>query len=195
MADQVEIRSFTGNVEVHELQEGKRTLEGYAAVFNTLSADIGGIKERILPGAFDEVLDNDVRAVFNHDANIVLGRSTAGTLKLEVDATGLRYVIDVPNSPNGNNVLEAVRRGDVSQSSFKFRLLSRDYYLSQDEDGTLVRTIKRVSRLMDVGPVTFPAYKEAEVTARSAEDWKKEHDYTPDHTRRLQLMRAQLNNT
>lgn len=113
------------------------------------------VVERIMPGAFDRALkEDDVRALFNHDANRVLGRTGSGTCKLTVDATGLRYEITPPNTPTGDEVAELLRRGDVSGSSFAF-IPRRS--TNRSESGLNVIEVRDV-QLFDVGPVVFPAY-------------------------------------
>lgn len=137
---------------------------GYGAVFYDASDPgtefeiVEGVFERIMPGAFDRSLrENDVRSLFNHDTNFVLGRTSAGTLKLTTDARGLRYRIDVPEAQTIRDlVLSPVERGDVSGSSFMF--LPRDSRWLDRPDGSLVREIHDVD-LVEVGPVTFPAYQ------------------------------------
>jgi uncharacterized protein len=167
-------------------------LVGYAAVFNKLSNQLGGqygFREMIEPGAFDDVLDNDVRAVINHDANFVLGRSVAGTLRLSVDDTGLRYEVDLPNTQYAKDLLESVRRGDIGESSFKFTVLKDDW--SESDEGT-VRSIKKFGRLLDVSPVTYPAYPDATVAERSLQEWKETNSYKQPTDKRLQLYRKDL---
>ena len=167
-------------------------LVGYAAVFNKMSGMIGGqygFREMIEPGAFDDVLEDDVRAVLNHDANFVLGRSSAGTLRLSVDEVGLRYEVDLPNTQYAKDLLESVRRGDIKESSFKFTVLKDDW--SESDEGT-VRSIQKFGRLLDVSPVTYPAYPDATVAQRSLEEWKKANSYKQPTDKRLQLYRKEL---
>jgi HK97 family phage prohead protease len=130
---------------------------GYAAKFNTRSQDLGGFVETIAPGAFTRSIDAgaDVKALFNHDPNIVLGRSTAGTLRLTQDETGLRYEVDLPNTQAGRDLAVSLQRGDISQSSFAFRTIKDDW--SFDTDGRELRTLHDLD-LRDVSPVTYPAY-------------------------------------
>lgn len=145
-------------------REGKKPMmRGYAAVFHRANAPGTEFRmwedcvERIAPGAFDKTLKNaDVRAAFNHDSNQLLGRSSAGTLRLGTDAQGLWYEIDPPDTAAGRDAMELVRRGDVTGSSFAFIPKSSTY--SRDDDGTVVITRNEVE-LIDVGPVTFPAYE------------------------------------
>jgi HK97 family phage prohead protease len=133
---------------------------GYAAVFNTLSRDLGGFVERLLPGCFDHMLEDlslDVKCLVNHDPNIVLGRTKSGTLKLRSDSTGLYYECTLPNTSAGRDVAELNKRGDMNECSFAFRCEDGDDSL-KEENGRVVRTIRNVSGLFDVSCVTYPAY-------------------------------------
>jgi HK97 family phage prohead protease len=133
-------------------------IRGYAAVFNAPSEDLGGFIEYIAPGAFDNVMSDDVRAFFNHDWNYLLGRVSSGTLRLWVDEVGLGYEIDLPNTTYANDLVELMRRGDINQSSFAF-MIESDKWVIEGEKWT--RTITKVSRLIDVAPVVIPAYPTA----------------------------------
>lgn len=144
-----------------------RLIVGYGAVFNTLSENLGGFREIIAPGAFDGRLEDDVRALFNHDRNIVLGRIAANTLKLSVDSEGLRYEITPPDTQAARDLIVSMDRGDIDQSSFGF-YVDEDSW-DEDEDGRVVRTVKKLKRLFDVSPVTFPAYPDAPSSARDLE--------------------------
>jgi HK97 family phage prohead protease len=142
-------------------KEGKDVVIGHAAVFNSLSEDLGGFREKIQPGAFDDVLKNDVRAYFNHDPNYLLGRTSAGTLRLSVDEQGLRYELDVPNTTAGRDLKENMRLGNITQSSFAFTIGKDGDAWERAENGADIRTIKKVKRLYDVSPVSLPAYPSA----------------------------------
>ena len=160
--------------------KGPGTIEGYGAVFHS-ETDPGteyelwsepGFRavERIARGCFSRALDeqDDARATFNHDDNLLLGRSSAGTLRMEEDETGLRYENDLPDTTVGRDVAELVSRGDVNGSSFGF-VAEREMWEESDNgpDGRVaVRTLQSV-RLLDVGPVTYPAYTSASVGSRS----------------------------
>ena len=115
----------TIDVDVQDIDTRGRTLHGYAAVYNVESEDLGGFRERIAPGAFSGVLDADVRALLNHDPSQVLGRTKSSTLRLFDEQRGLRFEVDLPESPLGENVREAVRRGDIDGASFRF-VVDRD---------------------------------------------------------------------
>ena len=158
-----------GTMEVRS-DDGENRISGYAAVFNQLSENLGGFREQIEPGAFDDVLNDDVRALYNHEPHLILGRTTAGTLQLDTDSTGLSYRIDPPDTRYAQDLLISIKRGDVTQSSFAFRI--EDDSWDEDDDGRLVRTIKRFKRLYDISPVTYPAYPDTTVAARSIMDYQ-----------------------
>lgn len=160
-------------------ENGKPVIKGYAAVFNSLSEDLGGFRERILPTAFDLVLrkNQDVRALYNHDANFLLGRSSSGTLRLWADEKGLGYTVTLPDSRA--DVLEAIKRKDVTGSSFAFRL-AKDGDEWMEEDGKLVREIRSFAELLDVGPVVYPAYRDTKVSTRSLEQFQQSKDETQE---------------
>lgn len=143
---------------------GVTHLTGYAALFNVWSLDLGGWIESIEAGAFTNSLKvADVRALFNHDPNYVLGRNTAGTLTLEEDQNGLKIDIIPPDTQYARDLVSLVKRGDVNQMSFQFRTLSDDVSFTED---TVKRVLKEVE-LIDVAVVTFPAYPQTSVQLRS----------------------------
>lgn len=138
-------------------------LGGYASVFNQ-PTDLGsGHKEAIAPGAFSTALEtSDVRALYNHSPLHVLGRQSAGTLRLSPDSTGLEYEIDLPRTSYATDLRELVERGDIDGASFAFVPDKIEF----DRDSG-VTTHLSVSYLRDVSPVTFPAYAGATTQARS----------------------------
>ena len=171
-----ELRTIAGGMEMPE--EGKAI--GYAALFNT-AADIGGaFEEYIEPGAFDEADMSDVRALFNHDPNMLLARTASGTLRLSIDQKGLRYEFDIPDTNAGRDLRELLRRGDISQSSFGFSIAEEDW--EERRGMKSKRKIKKIKRLYDVSPVTFPAYQETSVALRSFEAWKELHQAPNNET-------------
>lgn len=163
MTKNVEVRLFTG-LEVRQSPASKRGIEGYTAVFESDSQDLGGFIERIEAGAFAEAMErSDPVALFNHNADLILGRLGAGTLELEENDRGLFYA--VPELPaSRGDVLEAVQRGDVAGNSFAF-IVDTDRW--EKRDGEHVRIIEKFSRLIDVGPVVHPAYLDTVVSARA----------------------------
>lgn len=196
--DGVEKRVF--NIEYRETSaEGdaqKRTVTGYAAVFNSPSEDIGFI-EIIEPGAFREAIPtSDIRALFNHDPNLILARTASGTLKVQEDDKGLRYEFDIPDTTFGNDFRVMLQRGDVSQSSFSFTVKEQSWETKKKDNGDVeyTRRVKKVERLYDVSPVTYPAYPDTEVALRSLETVKTPEtnnqqpttdNQQPNHRRRL----------
>ena len=175
---ELERRAF----EVKELRAvqadgGPAKIEGYAAVFNQLSENLGGFREKIQPGAFAETITvDDIRALFNHDPNYVLGRNTVGTLELEEDDHGLKIAITPPETQWARDLMESIRRGDVDQMSFGFQTIT-DNWATENEE--YVRTLIKV-RLFDVSPVTFPAYPQTTVSARDILKLKTEQENQAD---------------
>lgn len=170
----IERRAFAVNLLfIEERAKGKRTLMGHAAVFGQLSEDLGGFREQIQGGAFVEAIEkDDVRALFNHDPNFVLGRNRSKTLRLSEDARGLAIEIDLPDTPIIRDLVMApIERGDVSQMSFGFSVRPGGQDWAKDDEGRVVRTLKKL-RLFDVSPVTFPAYPQTDVAARAMQEWQ-----------------------
>jgi hypothetical protein len=146
-----------------------RVVTGHAAVFNSLSEELWpGVKEKIANGAFRDVLDNDVRLLFNHDPNHVLGRTKAGTLTLTEDAIGLKIRADLPDTTMARDLAVSMQRGDVDGMSFAFEVDPEDVR-TVEKDGFQVDTILRVKRLYDVSVVTYPAYPAASAKIRAIE--------------------------
>lgn len=144
--------------------DGQGRIEGYAAVFDEWSVELGGFRERIRAGAFAKTIQEaDIRATFNHDPNYVLGRNTAGTLELAEDDHGLHFRSDPPKTTWADDLRTSVRRGDVDQGSFVFRTIRDDWQRHEDENR---RTLIEVE-LSDVAVVTYPAYPQTSVQARS----------------------------
>lgn len=146
---------------------GKLSIEGYFAVFNSIYQIAPNMSESIAPGAFDNTLNGDIRALINHDTTLVLGRTKANTLALRADNYGLWGSIDInPKDSDAMNLYERVGRGDVDQCSFGFDILDEETEFR--EDGSVHWTIKEV-RLYEVSPCTFPAYEETHIAARTKE--------------------------
>ena len=165
----IERRVFTvGELRIKD-DDMAPMIAGHAAVFDSPSEDLGGFREVIAPGAFAETLKNaDVRALFNHDPNAILGRSTAGTLRLGEDKAGLAIEIDPPDTQVARDLLTSMKRGDVTQMSFGFRTVEDKWEI---KDGHDLRTLIEVE-LFDVSPVTFPAYPDAAVAVRGLQAFK-----------------------
>jgi len=160
-----------------ETKEDITKITGHGSVFNKRSENLGGFREIIAPGAFDSVLDDDVRAFFNHDHNFILGRSSSGTLSISVDDEGLKYEIDAPQTQTIRDlVLAPMQRGDINQSSFAFRVARDGEDWNEDDEGVIVRTILKLQRLYDVSPVSMPAYPDAGSAVRSMNAWQEARD-------------------
>lgn len=144
-----------------------RTLYGHASVFGQYAEVDGATVENLAPTAFTAVLadpDTDVRALWNHDARLLLGRQGAGTLRLDVDAEGLPYEVDLPDTSYADDLAVLVRRGDLDGASFGF--IPGEMARSRTEDGRTLITHTSVAGLVDVSPVTFPAYAGASTALR-----------------------------
>jgi HK97 family phage prohead protease len=197
-------------VTVETRQDGTMTISGYAAVFHraedpgTQFQLMDNYHERIKPGAFDRALaeKQDVRALFNHDPNHVLGRTTSGTLRLSTDSTGLRYDVDLPNTQTAKDLAESVNRGDVSGSSFAFSVNATGQEIERSE-GQTYRNITDAN-LFDVSVVTYPAYESATSGMRSKENiaeakeavisWEKSHFAESDKVKiRLAQIKLDVN--
>lgn len=159
-------RRFTSvRVEVRAGSDDSRTIGGYAAKFDRISQNLGGFVERIAPGFFNKSRGDNwpgVVARYNHDDNLLLGTTQAGTLRLGVDDVGLDYAVDLPNARA--DVYELVQRGDVAQSSFAFVVFEEEW--DSTDQGFPRRTLV-TGQLRDVAPVNTPAYTDTTVAMRS----------------------------
>jgi len=165
MSKEREVRTFTlDDIEVRS-EDDKSKIKGHAAVFDKLSEDLGGFREKIASGAFAKTIKkSDIRALFNHDPNYVLGRNKAGTLTLEEDEKGLAIEIDPPDTSYAKDLMVSIERGDITQMSFAFKTI-KDSWANQDKKES-IRTLEEVD-LFDVSPVTYPAYPQTDVKVRS----------------------------
>ena len=170
-----EIRTFDVQDLELRMDGDKPTVVGYGAVFNSMSNDLGGFREFIAPNAFEGRLEDDVRFLINHDANLILARTTNGTLRLSVDEKGLRYEADMPNTSTARDLMELLKNGTISQSSFAFTVEEDSWEV---KDGMNIRTIDKVSQLYDVSSVTYPAYNSASssVALRSMKEWQEKEE-------------------
>lgn len=141
-------------------------IEGYAAVFNSESEDLGGFIERIAPGAFDEVLNDDTYALLNHNIDKILGRNKRN-LVLKQDSKGLRYRVELPDTATANEARTLIKDKIIDKSSFAFRVKEQKWEYSEDRSKPHRRTILKVAQLIDVSPVAGPAYKDTSVAVRA----------------------------
>lgn len=200
----MERRSYHLKLEKREDDDDNRKLTGHAAVFDEVAVIGGerfGFDEIIRRDAFTEsIKEDDVRALFNHDANFVLGRNKSGTLEMKEDKEGLAVTIDPPDTQLIRDmVLAPIDRGDVSQMSFAFRVTEDKWTFSEDENKRDKREIIKV-KLFDVSPVTYPAYEGTDVALASRsrslnhkkEENKSDRNYS-NEMRRLDIKRKELN--
>ena len=183
MENKLQFRSSSfSNFETREDGENP-VIEGYFSVFNT-TYDMGfDMSESVAPGAFTKSLSNDVRALINHDTTYVLGRTSAHTLELREDSHGLWGKITInPKDSDAMNLYERVKRGDVSQCSFGFNIVSENTDIR--EDGSVHWTITEAD-LHEVSVCTFPAYEETAVSARA-------HDLEEIKKRQFEKRRSEL---
>jgi len=178
---------------------GGMTIVGRPAMYNSLSKDLGGFREVLLPGCFDQSLDDpEIYCAWNHDNSQILGRISAGTLQLDSDSVGLTMRCELPNSPLGQNVYQSIKRGDVSKMSFGMFVGEDSWDIATDERGQRYerRSVKR-ARIFECSPVTSPAYDSSSVSARSLFpdgpiERSKPSPVTEVSDRDLALMRARL---
>ncbi len=177
---EIELRCQLSDVRIEQRdgESGGRTVTGYAAKFDKWSEPIyGWFIEQLRAGAFDECDTSDAIMCFNHNVDDILARTASKTLTLSVDGIGLRFSFEAPNTTTGNNMVELLRRGDISQCSFRF-VVGKDEWLYADEKNALKydqRTIIQVSKLYDVALVVYPAYKDTEASVRHLEERKAEY--------------------
>lgn len=154
------------NQELRVTQDS-RLVEGYAIIFNSESNDLGGFKEIIDTRALEGVIEkSDILCLLNHNEDKgVLARSKygEGSLNLEIDERGLKYMFEAPNTALGDELLEGLKRGDITTSSFAFTV-GKDNW-EKREDGSYLRTIVSIQELYDVSPVYRAAYDATSVKA------------------------------
>lgn len=183
-------------VELRQDDDSPRTISWYPALFDTLSEDLGGFRERIGRRAFTaSVRDHDVRALVNHDPNLILGRTSKGTVKLGVDLRGLHAEATLPQTSYVSDLVANIDSGNISGGSFGFRATKDVWRLENiegEEEPVLVRTVNEL-RLYDVSLVTFPAYPATEGSAalRSlALEWRAKLTGEPIETREMDMCAA-----
>jgi len=188
MPNEIERRAYAMELRVDTVDGMPPKMSGHAIVFDSLSEDLGGFRERVAAGALTKtLLSADIRALFNHDPNLVLGRNKAGTLRLKEDMTGLAIEIDPPDTQAARDLMVSMKRGDINQMSFGFRTIADKW---AKLDGEWIRTLLEVD-LFDVSPVTYPAYTQSSIAVRGLQDAIKSAT-PPDETWRTDFMRKRL---
>lgn len=157
-------RFATSQFQTRADESGDLFISGYFAVFNSNYEICDGVTESVAANAFDETLSNDIRCLIDHETRLVLGRNKAGTLNLKVDSRGLWGEVKInPKDQDAMNLYERVKRGDVDQCSFGFDIMEESW---EDRGDSIHWTIEKVY-LHEVSIVTFPAYQDTSVSARS----------------------------
>lgn len=145
-------------------------IAGYAAKFNSLSEDLGGFREKIVPGAFASSLQTqDICAFWSHDPAQILGRTSANTLQLTEDQYGLAFSIEMPDTQCGRDALVSIKRGDVKGMSFGFDVENDTW--DRDAEGNVIRTLLEVN-LFEISPTSIPAYPSTSVSSRALDGLK-----------------------
>ncbi|EZY71246.1 HK97 family phage prohead protease [Staphylococcus aureus] len=151
-------------VEIRSDDEKGMFIEGYALKFDTWSENLGGFKETITKRALENTDLSDVRCLVDHLPSQIIGRTTAGTLKLDIDDIGLKYRCRLPNTTFARDLYENMKLGNINQCSFGFMLNENGDEIRFDkDDGIYKRTLTSISKLTDVSVVTYPAYKDTDV--------------------------------
>lgn len=188
MQNDYERRCLKNPIKYNKRDDGSVMITGYAALFNSLSENLGGFKEIIRPGAFNDSMENDVRALIDHESGKIIGRLSAGTLRIMQDEMGLKYEVDVPDTSHGRDLIISLGREDITGSSFGFMIGMQQWMAEKTEDGLPIREIVNVSELIDVGPVTFPAYPDTSVALRSLNESRQNSIRVKILKRKLELL-------
>ena len=177
----MEIERRTNTVELRvATSEGKApVIKGYAAKFRTLSESmpimrdgekVGTFREQLMPGCFASAIPvSDIRSLFNHNPDLILGRTTSGTLRVAEDDLGLAFEVDPPDTTYARNLQVSMQRGDVNQCSFGFSVAEGGDTYAKDPAimGGWIRSIHKMGKLYDASPVTYPAYVDTNCAVRS----------------------------
>ena len=157
----MEKRIFNIENRFETKEDGKEVVIGYGSIFNSRSENLGNFYEYISPTAISQetIERSDVRALINHDSNLILARSTTGTLDLSVDEKGLKYSFEIPETSYGKDLAINMKNGNLNQSSFAFTVGDDEW--STDDDGNDIRTITAIDKLYDISVVSYPAYSQA----------------------------------
>ena len=192
--NQMEKRIFNIETRVDSTEDGRDLVVGHASVYDSRSNNLGGFYEYIERGAFTEELiaNSDVRALINHDPNLILARNTSGTLNLTADERGLKYEFEMPETSYGKDLAISMKRGDISQSSFAFTVAEDEW--STDAEGNNIRTIKKIAELFDISSVTYPAYSHAESDLVVAKRGLKEYQESLVEETKEEIIEEKENN-
>ena len=184
----MEKRIFNIENRFEKREDGQEVVVGYGSIFNSKSENLGGFYEYISPTAISEetIAKSDVRALINHDQNLILARSTTGTLNLSVDEKGLKYEFEIPETSYGKDLAINMKNGNINQSSFAFTVASNGDEWTTDDEGNDIRTITSIDRLYDVSPVVYAAYSQADsdlvVAQRGLAMYKEKQEIKEEET-------------
>lgn len=190
MSNQQEFRT----ADINAVDDEEMKIQGYALRFNEESNLLGEFYEVISPEALEEADMSDVRMLINHDQNYVIGRTTAGTLDLEVTEEGLYFRCTLPPTSYARDIYENIKLGNVSQCSFGMVVGSDGDSFERRDDGIFKRTINKIQSIFDCSVVSFPAYNSSSVepALRSIEHIKQEETNKIEEQRSLELAKVQL---
>lgn len=192
MSNQKEIRSLE---EVRTSEETDMVVSGYALKWDTWSEDLGGFTETIDKEALKDTDLSDVRCYFNHDSSMVLGRTSSGTLELELDDTGLYFRCQLPDTSYGRDLFQSIKRSDINQCSFGFIIDEDGDDFNKRDDGMYERIIRKIKSLWEISIVSMPAYSDTSVAVaqRSIEKLEQEElDKIALEQRELEIARLKL---
>ena len=168
------MKKMKNNIETRaghsfSVDDDSRKIEGYAIVFNSLSHDLGGFREIIKPEAIEGVLERScILALLNHDESrgiLARYKNGEGSLELTIDEKGLKYRFEAPHTQLGDELVEGIKRGDITTSSFAFTIAEDEW--SKSDEGEHIRTIKKFAELYDISPVYREAYGDTTVALRN----------------------------
>lgn len=188
-----EIRNF-GNISNGE---ESRNIEGYAALYSSRSVNLGGFTEEITPGAFEGVIEKSVTlALIDHNQSRgILAKNSKGkgSLTLEADEKGLHFRFSAPETELGNELIEYLKRGDITQCSFAFSVADEHWEKTGEDE--YVRHIDKIDRLYDVSAVFNPAYPETSIAMRSLEAFKSEIEKRAEEEQKTEIEHVEIPNT
>lgn len=177
---EIERRTNTVELRVYAADATKPpVIKGYGAKFRTLSESmpimrdgekVGTFREQLMPGCFASAIPtSDIRSLFNHNPDLILGRTTSGTMRVAEDEVGLTFEVDPPDTTYSRNLQISMGRGDINQCSFGFSVAEGgDSFAKDSMPGCWIRSIHKIAKLYDVSPVTYPAYVDTSCSMRSA---------------------------
>jgi len=187
---ELEKRTYkSSEIGIETREDGPPVIRGHAAVFNAIESG-GWFREQVAPGAFTASLkEDDIRALWNHDTAVVLGRNRSNTLKLWEDDKGLAVEITPPDTQTARDLMETIKRGDVNQMSFGFQVKKATW--TEEEEQEDLRTIE-VVKLWEVSPVTFPFYKGTDVSLKAEHRQWRDSIVLPVYKSKLYRRRLNL---